>query len=837
MKNIKQAIFLSTAGIFVCLNFWVVFAIFSSPVKSSKLLAFFVGLSLLSLVSFIWLAISPSLQEKIFVIVDKIFSNIRIPILVVSFLLSISWIYLSLTAKQLSNMDLILRPAALWTVNLSIVFIISLSVWGISQLKISETNKRTLKTSVIIFLLILIIYIFIAVTRLGLNPTGYYWYAPGTPLLISQLVIALVPALVFFYLEKKITENKNKIKPRLDLLVGFALWLLTAILWLTEPISQPINFLPAPYPPNFELYPDSDSALLDINAQGLLAGNNLSANPADKPAYSFFIYLLHLVAGQDYELLSNLQVVFLSTIPVILYFLLGGVFSNRSVGIAAAILLILREKSSIALTNIILVSHSKLILSDVPSLGLMLLFSTILMGWIQKPGQRRLWPLAFGIVLGIFLLLRTQIIVLIPFAILGAAIPIYRRAPKMLFQASILAFVGVISCTLPWAVYAATGPANANSTAYFRQLAIQFQFDPLNHIVRPMDGESQDEFNTRMQKQVTEFVKENPVYVVKSISAYFSRNLIQSISYLPLSFQLETSPKEYVKRLPFWDSWTGQLPEESKVIFFLNLALIAIGIGKAWEKTQFTGLIPLLFFLGYISSLALPMISGWRFIMTVDWVPLLYYLLGIWEVGTWLFAGFFKKVHLTHEYPPEIHQIIPFPMMNFSAIVLIAVLLNSSPFMIRWLDSARVIPAKNEDMVQLYAQKRSSLTGEFPSPQQVQEFLKEQNAIALYGRALYPRFFEKNQGLSNNGLVSFRSHDFNRLGFYLIGTTNESILLPIENSPESFPHTTDVLIFGCKRETLRFNRSYTEALMVIQVNKNMATLKSNWKELTCSPKP
>jgi hypothetical protein len=82
----------------------------------------------------------------------------------------------------------------------------------------------------------------------------------------------------------------------------------------------------------------------------------------------------------------------------------------------------------------------------------------------------------------------------------------------------------------------------------------------------------------------------------------------------------------------------------------------------------------------------------------------------------------------------------------------------------------------------------------------LQRFLSEENAVALEGRAMYPRFYKAGLGIPKRSWPSFFTRDYPRLGFLLVGDETNAVILPLEKSPGRFPNAADVLVLGCKRE-------------------------------------
>jgi hypothetical protein len=747
------------------------------------------------------------------------------------------WLYLFLPAdlkRDTLNLYIVFRPLVIWSLVTAILLFGILRLWQQSELIWGEIDKRSLKYGALALLVFLVLWGYINYTRLGLEPIGNYWYAPGTPLLVTQVIGALLLGLLYLFFESKYAQPIDSSRMKIDLIIGLLIWLLASSIWLSQPLSQPTQFSPSPVPPNNVVYPFSDAASYDLNAQRFLIGEGLSLNPQYKPLYAFYLALLHIFAGQDYTQIIKIQVILLSFIPIILYILIGKIYSNRTAGLIAAVLFILREKNSIALSNIIQVSHSKLLLTDLPATGLMVLLIAFLVGWVMKPHSRQTWPLWVGCIFGLFLLLRTQGLILAPFILISAYA--IRHHQGKIIKGLLLITAGVILIMLPWGVYGYWSSSAVKSPGYIRQLAFQIQADTPEEI-KPLVGETNEEFDARLQKQIFEFVKENPGQLTQSIFSYFLHNVVQSVAYFPQSMQLESDIVSYAKRMPFWKNWTGNLPVESRGMLLINLVFIAFGIGILFARYRFAGLIPILIYIGYITSLALPMVSGWRFLMPADWILLMYFSIGLGGVFV-LFQSLFWG---NYKIEPFIHVAqdagnFPFPWQKILITALTIVLFGATMPIFYWSIPKMYPPKTTSELMDVYEKKReySNLVN-LPGVKETSEFLGQKDVVGLYGRALYPRYFPAGKGLRDGSLQSFKARDFARLGFDLIGPDGESIVLPLQSPPKNFPQGSDVWIIGCERNANTVFQKYIEAwLIIVHVeNTDIFLLRSPWAPMDC----
>ena len=124
-------------------------------------------------------------------------------------------------------------------------------------------ERGTLLLGAGILLSVLVAWIFVAATGIGVRGHEDYWYEAGVPLLVLHVFVAVVVGYVIFLLEDSASSG---FKARFDLWVFAAAWVITAAMWITQPETRSY-FNPAPRPPTQEMLPFSDSATYDLKAQ------------------------------------------------------------------------------------------------------------------------------------------------------------------------------------------------------------------------------------------------------------------------------------------------------------------------------------------------------------------------------------------------------------------------------------------------------------------------------------------------------------------------------------------------------------------------------------------
>lgn len=738
-------------------------------------------------------------------------------------------------------------PIALWFAALGAQVVLALPILRYDQaLESVKIAPKIIRAMVIVLLVFGLLGGFMAITRIGLEPDVVNWDDPGAPLLVTQLFLALLTALIVlggWALLRRILRRIGH--PRLypdrflkgDVFVAVLVWLLAVLIWWAEPLT-PDYFAPELRPPNFEYYPYSDAAGYDLTAQNLLIGEGYTT-VAEKPLYNVFLLGLHLLAGQDYLSVVSLQIVVLALFPVGLY-LLAVSLHSRAAGLILAMLVIFREKNAIALSGETRVSHSKLLMSDLPAalgIALLCLLSVV---WLQRVGKKRQLPLLMGGALGLIVLLRSQTIVLVPLLLAIIVLSLYRN-PKRLLEGGLLFSLGLFVVLSPWMWrnYQKTGRISyTDQPQQALLLAKQWRLDPASEESVFPPGTPPSAFNELGFAQARQFAITYPGEVARFISAHFLHNELATLLALPVSYTrinfdnhnpppwLDVDPylwysccslSTYIAQAPFWGevegsalSWDGELPVENRLPLLVNVLLIALGISVMWSRWRWVGLVPLFVHLAYNFSVAFARVSGWRLILPADWVGFLYYAVGLGQLLLWAkgyVLGRQGKLAVGVDLRPEpaTSHAIQFPgrvVMGATAGLFLLGLLV--PLV------GVVIPARytgiseQEALTWLQQSGGAAWSGDIP-----QAFLEDERSIVLQGRALYPRYYLAEQGESGSGWSSMAPRPFSRVGFVLIGPVGAQVVLPLDEPPDKFPNASDVLVFGCHRD------EYIEARVVM----------------------
>lgn len=717
-----------------------------------------------------------------------------------------------------------------------------------TELRVFQSQSTVFKASGVAFGLLLLVAIFIGLTGLGMKPDLVGWGDPGTPALPAQvlLLVALsVAALVISEtLGKRWTSQlTGRARSAVDGLIFVFLWLLAIWLWQAQSLT-PAHFAPEPVAPNFEYYPYSDAANYEVSAQELLIGMGFGSD-VRRPIYSLFLALSQLASGIGYTNILMWQIPLLGLIPPLLY-LLGKALHSRLAGGMIAGLALFHEVNAIRLSSLVNVSHAKLLMSDLPTALGVIAFTVVLVYWWKAPQRHRAYPLLAGGILALTMLVRIQVVVLLPGALLPLLIAFWDRK-RQFIMASVLILVGMGCVLIPWLWRGqqASGKLSFAEAAQESQIGLmgaRYTLNPDSALGAALPGENSSQYSQRMFSSAMVFIITHPSKALEFITAHLLHNQLSTLLTLPPSYAsgvnvpyLETnfsrnwqqccSVSAYVRDLPYWSNWEGQLPGNALPALLFNLLLVSVGLGAAWKRQGAVGLLPIWLSLCYALGNSLVRSSGWRFNLPVDWVGLFYYGLGLVQIMFWG-AMFFANRMLPRNQRSEneiVHRSsVSFPWKQTLLLGIVFFLISAAIPLTEavipnrypegWLEQAMDEPYLEQELYQAGI------------PASLSDFASENGLKLLYGRALFPRYYGPTQGIPGNEWPAFIPRDYARLGFYLVGPVRKNIVLPLEDKPTHFSHAGDVIVLGCSQD------EYIEAHMVILTGEQGPVLLS-------SPKP
>jgi hypothetical protein len=307
-----------------------------------------------------------------------------------------------------------------------------------------------------------------------------------------------------------------------------------------------------------------------------------------------------------------------------------------------------------------------------------------------------------------------------------------------------------------------------------------------NEEIPHLPGENEAQYSSRLMGMAMKSLRQNPAFIMRTAANHFVNSEVGSLLAFPLRDRL-LSPSELVwPQHPFWKTpvTAGQMP-----LFVFYLFLFALGVVAAWGHHRFVGLLPLVLGLAYNFLSALFFSSGARFIVPLDWSVQVYQLFGLLILGglLLLFAETVReKVSFWLRQPVDevaaasasSRQTRRGFVLSLVAVLLISAFLPVTEFAF----PNRYPPLAQETIAQRMGAQL------------------EPGEIALYGRAIYPRYYKSGDGEPGTAKLGYEPSEQARLVFYLVGPSNELVIFNLKKAPAFFPNTSDVYMVGTQMD-------------------------------------
>ncbi|MCB9110464.1 MAG: glycosyltransferase family 39 protein [Anaerolineales bacterium] len=626
------------------------------------------------------------------------------------------------------------------------------------------------------FVVLLLVLIFVSITKIGVTPDTAYWGEPGVAIQGWQFILSLI--ISFSVLLYSILYPKNKATRFFPL----ALYLVGAILWLSVPLSTLANSFYSPIsPPTNMPLPYSDAGYYDFLSQSLLIGADYFGGIPPRPLYVTFLAILHFLFGQNYPAIIAAQTLVLALFPVALYFLAKKLHSPAA-GVTVALFAIFREYTGLWIASNTRVANSKMLTTDFPTAFSVVLISLVVIWWLERRDLRS--TLVAGGAFGLFLLFRTQSTLTLPFLFILVLLVMNFKWGEWI-KAGIVFAAAMLLTVLPWLThnYRITGQFSFDDPMQVAVIYSQYSF------TGNLDLSQFNPETDSVRERIISFTLENPAYVANFITSHFLNTEIGGLLAMPLikPFNGFQEPVNL-----YWVGWDGTLEWYNLVLVIIYLLVIAVGLGAAWRRMKWLALVPIAFNLGYALSNGIARFSSWRYNLPIDWVFYFYFGIGLIELagGLILFFGA-KAKDVFSQYEMSVPTVIRFADVRLATFipVLAFVFIGSLP----WLAESFVKPQftlTKDDLI-------AKLESDGYTRDEVESFLSQPNAVLLEGRLLYPRMYWKDDGLASaNPWPAYAKRDFPRIGFLLIGGNHQNLIFPTKELLD-FPQGADAIVLAC----------------------------------------
>ena len=714
-------------------------------------------------------------------------------------------------SQQVGGYMNLLWPALDVTGYVSLEIIILICFLNLYEnLEYKKSFQKFVVSAIVVFTILGLLAVVVSITGLGILSSYKGDWQRGLPavaLLEWQILLACIFCLAMFFVESK----KNIIEIlHLDIWICIAIWFGASMLWLSQPVIPNASAL-KPHEPNFEIYPFNDAQTYDEFAQSALVGDGFGDNRIpQRPLYIVFLIFSHVLFGQDYNNVIFFQTLVFAIFPVLLY-LFGREFFSRSIGISISLLAILRDYTSNFVSPFTgNLSYSKLYLSEIPTAILLILFLLIGIRWI-KAGFPMFSGFLLGGILGSAMLIRTQVVVALPVIILFAFL-IQPKMIKPLIKNIFLMLMTITFVVAPWVWrnWKLTGELIFDSPeSQVANLALRYsRINGVEPDILPLAGESNAEYNARLKQIAKDAIASNPLGAAWGVSNAFFNHGVNNILLFPLRNDLRSINELWIPTNAFWEEWEGTPNFSQSILITLYLFLFGLGLTTAWFRNGWLGLLPLALNLAYNLWTSLALLSGQRFMVTMDWSIYTYYMIGLFTLfGGFLFAldscrSLIVKWVKENPYVPTTPvAIIRWPKYLMFGLIFIGVGL-SLPISEKIFSNKYPSLPQSELMSELQA--FSSLNQSEFNSACLQKVADSNTLSFIQGRVIYPRYYAAGDGEKFTDSIGYKIVNEDRLVFNLVGQANGRFIFKTSQKPDFFPHASDATLISSESGELWF---------------------------------
>ncbi len=647
-------------------------------------------------------------------------------------------------------------------------------------------RKPVYLSAFIAFCLLLSVFLFITITKLGITPDTAYWGEPGPAILGWQFVLSILAGFAVLIYATRNKHSAFRI-PHSAFRIPHSvfIYLTACILWLSVPVDVLQNSFYAPItPPANMTFPYSDAGFYDYLSQSLLIGADYLGGIPPRPLYVTFLAILHFFFGQNYPAIITAQTLVLALFPVSLYFLAKKLHTPAA-GVTVALFAIFRELVGLWISSNTRVANSKIFTTDFPTAMALAALCLVFIWWLERRDLKS--TLVASGFFGLALLFRTQSLLVLPVVFVLAWF-VYQRKTKEWIKAGIIFAVVMTLTVLPWLThnYTVIGQFTFDDPRQTAIIYSQYSF------TGNLDLSQFDSAKESVGHRIVSFTLENPAYVAGFITAHILNTEIGGLLALPLIEKYESlsAPVNL-----YWVTWDGTLAWYNLALLIVYLAVIAVGFGAAWRRAGWIGLLPLAVNLGYTLANGISRFSSWRYNLPVDWVIYFYFAIGAMEIlggFTLLFGAKAEKIFPINIQPETKSIALRDFHPQYGFIILAFMAAGALPWFAKGLAEPRYTASQNELIVKL---ESNGYEGE-----ELRAFLSQPGAVLSEGRMLYPRLYHRDEGMASaNPWPAYAIRDFSRIGFILLNNQRNDLIF-LTKEPLDFPQGADAIILACQRD-------------------------------------
>ncbi len=212
----------------------------------------------------------------------------------------------------------------------------------------------------------------------------------------------------------------------------------------------------------------------------------------------------------------------------------------------------------------------------------------------------------------------------LPLILLTASL-IFGWKNESFYLQTLVFILGLIITITPWLIhnYLQTGQLAFDASFQYKVIASQYSYSG------NLDIENYNFEGKGLGQVLIEFAIKDPAFVFSFISNHFLATQVNGLLALPL---IKPYNGIFEPVNLYWMDWDGRLEWYNLLLVGFYLVVISFGLGSAWKRWRWIGLLPLAFSLGYCIATAIGRFSGWRYDLPADWVWYFYFGIGFAEL-------------------------------------------------------------------------------------------------------------------------------------------------------------------------------------------------------------
>lgn len=692
------------------------------------------------------------------------------------------------------------------------------------------------------FLVIILLFVFLKF--LGRVPGDKSLsFPPGVPVTPIQWLGGL---LIFFLL--LIMDNAEKTrrgKKIWMILVPLFIWAISFTVWASTPFTC-ADDRPGPYLPNNVCYPQVDDSVYSIGSHYITLGRGVFNHWfTDKPFYMLFLAFTQVIAGPHIDHYLLAQTALLALIPVVLFFL-GRRFAGVSGGFLLAYSTVIMGVNNIQYYATTGGINVKLENSEILTSLLLILFCAICVQFFHSQGKHR-WALLAGGLLGLATLTRMNPVFIVPGMFLFLLVIFWKHWRKWLISSLVL-LIGFSVVFVPWLFFA----RDAQGHNYYLQKienVLFYRYRQQSSIPAggktAADAKNEPVSLVRYEKVTatnalpymsdgginsSELTRSQVTSQVSNVIYHFLNNEFISIAKLPVNLRI--IPMEEILKQSLWSEshrlafWKLNLSFENYLALTLSLIVVMLGIRFAFRGWGMVGLLPLMIQLFYHLANGFALTSGERYLEPVEWVTVLYFVLGIYSICQVLIPGLTgnARFHFSPETVSESLTPRSFLKSRTNLVVLAGLIVMGALLPATYIIPDQFNGPQDETIVDYT--KNVLVQNKYAKWKDLQTFLQDPKSIVVEGYAYHPRVYRSPLVLGHQEVFELT----------VLGADRVYISNMLKFNPtESFKDGTHVVLLGCRIKEKNFWGAKSVMMRTIGyiTVENDQVFKNKWAKLKC----